>query len=42
MVLSVRGSIAGDLIFPVTNEQKIYLAGIEEDEDSENEISKKY
>jgi MFS family permease len=42
MVLSIRGSIAGDLIFPVTNEQKIYLADIDEDDDSENEISRKY
>jgi len=33
LINSMRGSCAADLIFPVTAEQKIYLAGIEEDDD---------
>ena len=41
LVLSVRGSVAGDIIFPVTNEQKLYLAGIDE-EDEEEDVSRKY
>ena len=40
LVLSVRGSVAGDIIFPVTNEQKIFLAGIdEEDDDDESSVN---
>jgi MFS family permease len=38
LVLSVRGSIAGDIIFPVTNEQKIYLAGIDEEDDEDESL----
>ncbi len=37
IVLSVRGSVAGDIIFPVTAEQKMYLAEIDEEEDDEED-----
>jgi hypothetical protein len=35
--MSVRGSVAGDIIFPVTAEQKMYLAEIDEEEDDQGD-----
>ena len=37
IINSIRGSCAADLIFPVTNEQKIYLAGIDEEEEDSDD-----
>lgn len=37
IINSIRGSCAADLIFPVTAEQKIYLAGIDEEDEESDE-----
>ena len=42
MILSVRGSNALDMVIPVTQEHKMYLAEIDEDDDEEDNSSSKY